>query len=90
LNKKGIKIIIVFIVAYSTLSWGFYGHKKINKHAVLVLPSPLINIYKKNIIFITEHSVDADKKRYTIKTEKNNQYIDLKSQEKQIDSIPRT
>ena len=90
MNKKRIKIIIVFIVAYSALSWGFYGHKKINKHAVLILPSPLINIYKKNIIFITEHSVDADKKRYSIETEKYNHYIDLDSYETPIDSIPRT
>jgi hypothetical protein len=89
LNKKRFKIILVFIIAFTTLSWGFYGHKKINKHAVLILPSPLINIYKKNIIFITEHSVDADKKRYSIETEKYNHYIDIDSYNLPIDSIPR-
>lgn len=89
MNKKRFKIILVFIIAFTTLSWGFYGHKKINKHAVLILPSPLINIYKKNIIFITEHSVDADKKRYSIETEKYNHYIDIDSYNLPIDSIPR-
>ncbi len=89
MNKKRFKIIIVLIIAFSTLSWGFYGHKKINKHAVLILPSPLINIYKKNIIFITEHSVDADKKRYSIENEKYNHYIDIDSYNLPIDSIPR-
>ncbi len=89
MNKKRFKIIIVLIIAFTTLSWGFYGHKKINKHAVLILPSPLINIYKKNIIFITEHSVDADKKRYSIENEKYNHYIDIDSYNLPIDSIPR-
>ena len=89
MNKKRFKIIIVLIIAFSTLRWGFYGHKKINKHAVLILPSPLINIYKKNIIFITEHSVDADKKRYSIENEKYNHYIDIDSYNLPIDSIPR-
>lgn len=90
LNKKSIKIILVLLIAFTTFSWGFYGHKKINKHAVLTLPSPLIKIYKKNIIYITEHSVDADKKRYTIENEKYNHYIDLDAYNIPLDSIPRT
>jgi len=90
LIKKNLKIITVLIVAFTTFSWGFYGHKKINKHAVLILPSPLINSYKKNIIYITEHAVDADKKRYSIENEKYNHYIDLDSYMIPFDSIPRT
>ncbi|NDF60772.1 MAG: S1/P1 Nuclease, partial [Crocinitomicaceae bacterium] len=89
LNKKVFKIIVVLIIAFTTLSWGFYGHKKINKHAVLILPSPLINLYKKNIIYLTEHSVDADKRRYAIENEKYNHYIDVDAYQIPIDSIPK-
>lgn len=43
-------------------SWGFFGHKKINRMAVLVLPTELMAFYKKHIEFITEHAVDPDKR----------------------------
>jgi hypothetical protein len=89
LSKKIFKKIVLLIIAFSSISWGFYGHKKINKHAVLILPSPLINLYKKNIIYLTEHSVDADKRRYAVDNEKYNHYIDIDAYQIPIDSIPK-
>lgn len=89
LNKKIFNIIVVLIIAFISLSWGFYGHKKINKHAVLILPAPLINLYKKNITYLTEHSVDADKRRYAVENEKYNHYIDIDAYPIPIDSIPK-
>ena len=57
--------------------WGFYGHKKINRMAVFALPQEMIGFYKKNIEYITEHAVDADKRRYATKHEAVRHYIDI-------------
>jgi len=46
-------------------SWGFYGHKRINRMAVFTLPPELFSFYKSNIEFITEHAVDPEKRRYS-------------------------
>lgn len=59
--------------------WGFFGHRKINRMAVFTLPPDLIQFYKKNIEYITEHSVDPDKRRYATKHEAVRHYIDIDS-----------
>ena len=58
-------------------SWGFYGHKKINRMAVFTLPPEMIGFYKKNIEYITEHAVDPDKRRYSTEGEAARHYIDI-------------
>lgn len=58
-------------------TWGFYGHKRINRMAVFTLPGELFTFYKKNIEFITEHAVDPDKRRYAAKGEAQRHYIDI-------------
>lgn len=57
--------------------WGFFGHKKLNELAVYTLPTPLFSFYKKNLSFLIEHSVDPDKRRYSVKGEAECHYIDL-------------
>ena len=61
----------------STYSWGFLGHKKINRMAVFTLPPEMIKFYKKNIEYITEHAVDPDKRRYAVEGEAPRHYIDI-------------
>ena len=58
-------------------SWGFFGHKKINRMAVFTLPPEMIGFYKKNIEYITEHAVDPDKRRYSTEGEAQRHYIDI-------------
>lgn len=57
--------------------WGFFGHKRINRIAVFTLPPELFGFYKENIEFLTDHSVDPDKRRYAVKGEAECHYIDL-------------
>lgn len=57
--------------------WGFYGHRLINRLAVFTLPPELIGFYKKHIEYISDHAVDPDKRRYTVKAEAIRHYIDL-------------
>jgi hypothetical protein len=58
-------------------TWGFFGHKRINRLAVFILPSDMLYIYKKEIDYITEHAIDPDKRRYTVSTEGYRHYINL-------------
>ncbi|OCX54605.1 S1/P1 Nuclease [Mucilaginibacter sp. PPCGB 2223] len=57
-------------------SWGFFGHRRINRIAVFTLPKGMAGFYKANIDFITEHAVDPDKKRYVDSSEGPKHFID--------------
>ena len=60
-------LIALLIIAYlPTYCWGFYAHKKINNYAVFLLPPEMMVLYKPNADFITEHSIDPDKRRYAV------------------------
>lgn len=68
-------------------SWGFYAHKRINEHAVFLLPTDLAVFYKKHIKAITEKAIDPDKRCYMDTIEGPRHYIDLDRYD-EIDSIP--
>ncbi len=71
-------------------SWGFYGHKRINRMAVFTLPPEMFGFYKKHIEYITEHAVDPDKRRYGIPEEAPRHYIDIDHYGiRPFDSVPR-
>ena len=76
----------------TALSWGFYGHKKINRLAVFTLPEQILPFYKSHIEFITEHAVDPDKRRYAVEGEAAHHYIDIdhytKNQENPFEVMP--
>lgn len=57
--------------------WGFFAHKKINNYSVFLLPPQMLILYKTNIEFITEHSIDPDKRRYAVAAEGARHYIDM-------------
>ena len=79
--KKLQKIILILLCVLSTIGfsnpWGFFAHKRINQFAVFTLPEEMIGFYKKNIEYIEEHAVDADKRRYALKEEAPRHYIDI-------------
>ena len=75
-------LICLFIVPlllsnFTSYCWGFYGHQKINYFSVFLLPPEMMVLYKPNINFLIEHSVDPDKRRYAVKEEGPRHYIDL-------------
>jgi hypothetical protein len=80
-KKSRIKIVAIFLLCSSMCiainPWGFYAHKKTNRYAVFTLPEELIGFYKKHIDYLTEHSVDADRRRYAVKEEAPRHYIDI-------------
>jgi hypothetical protein len=89
--KKPFLYFMVVMLGSNNLAsaWGFWGHKKINRQAVFCLPPEMVGFYKKNIDYITNHAVDADKRRYSNKDEATRHYIDV-DYYTFIDSIPKT
>lgn len=71
-------------------SWGFFAHKQINHLAIFTLPADMAGFYKNNIVFITEHAVDPDKRRYADSLEGARHYLDADHYGKSpFDSIPQ-
>jgi hypothetical protein len=73
-------------------SWGFFGHRTINRLAVFTLPEPLIGFYKQNITYITDQATAPDKRRYSDPNEAPRHYIDLDHYEQVLpmDTMPFT
>lgn len=75
--KKTFVVIVLLFISQQCFCWGFFGHRKINYLAVFLLPPEMIGFYKTHIDFLTEHSVDPDKRRYAIPEEGSRHYIDI-------------
>jgi len=76
--KRSILCLLLLCLCGKTVfGWGFFGHKKINHCAVFLLPPEMMQLYKSQIDFITEHAVDPDKRRYAIQQEGARHYIDV-------------
>jgi hypothetical protein len=85
-----VALILFFIPKQEAQSWGFFGHKKINRMAVFTLPPEMFGFYKKHIEYITEHAVDPDKRRYGVAEEAPRHYIDIDHYgEHPFDSVPK-
>ena len=69
---------IILLICITTLcsSWGFFAHRKINRHAVFSLPTEMMHFYKSNIDFVTTHAVDPDKRRYVDPLEGPRHFLD--------------
>jgi hypothetical protein len=81
---------IFFLPKQSSQSWGFYGHKRINRMAVFTLPPEMVTFYKSHIEFVTNHAVDPDKRRYGVEGEAPRHYIDIDHYgEHAFDSVPK-
>lgn len=95
--KRFSGLIVLLVAAWLLLvpapkaeSWGFWGHRRINRMAVFTLPPEMMGFYKKHIEYITEHAVDPDKRRYAIPEEAPRHYIDIDHYGKfAFDSVPR-
>jgi hypothetical protein len=91
--KKVFRYLMLVCLLYTPLwahCWGFYAHQKINYYAVFLLPPQMMVLYKPNILFLSEHAVDPDKRRYAVPEEGPRHYIDIDHYGKYpFDSLPR-
>ncbi|MBK9273422.1 MAG: S1/P1 Nuclease [Flavobacteriales bacterium] len=65
------------LLAEEAGSWGFYGHKRINRMACFTLPPAMFPFFKRHIDFISDHAVDPDRRRYADPEEAPRHYIDI-------------
>jgi len=71
-------LILVLLPAYSRADlWGFFAHQKINRLAVFTLPPEMIGFYKHHIQYLSEKSINPDRRRYIQKQEAPKHYIDI-------------
>lgn len=89
--KRKSLLLVCPLVVVLLCSWGFFAHKQINRLAVFTVPPPLFGFYKTHIEFLTEHAVDADKRRYSDAAEACRHYLDADHYESSppIDTIPK-
>jgi len=79
--KRAVQFLMLLLIflsgSYKSWCWGFYAHQKINYYAVFLLPPEMLVLFKPNIIFLSEHSIDPDKRRYAVPDEGPRHYIDI-------------
>jgi hypothetical protein len=75
--KRIFLFVLLCLVSFKSFCWGFYGHQKINYLSVFLLPPEMLVLFKPHIQFLSDHSVDPDKRRYVITEEAPRHYIDL-------------
>ncbi len=74
------QLFCIFLLGFIALflgGWGFYAHRQINRLSVFTLPPDMIGFYKKNIQYITEASVNPDRRRFAVVDEAPRHYIDI-------------
>jgi hypothetical protein len=88
-GRKKLQLFLILTTGLFCSSWGFFAHQRINRLAVFILPGEMIGFYKNNIAYITDHAVDADKRRYADTAEAPRHFIDAdRYGDKPFDSIP--
>ncbi len=79
---KNAAILAIFCLFFSGKrpepnDWGFFGHRKINRLAVQILPLELAVFFKPNIDFLTDEATAPDVRRYADPHEAPRHFIDL-------------
>jgi len=73
--------LIIFAVAIilpaDLFSFGFFAHRKINRMAVFTLPPEMLPFYRKHIEYLTERSIDPDRRAHVVPGEAQRHYIDI-------------
>ncbi len=75
--RRVVQTLAIALPALLCGGWGFYAHRQINQLAVFTLPPPLIAFYKKHHAYITEASVNPDRRRFAVPEEAPRHYIDI-------------
>jgi hypothetical protein len=79
---KNIATYILFTVLLclphlDAFSFGFVAHRKINRMAIFTLPPEMIGFFKHHIEYVTERSIDPDRRAHAVQGEAQRHYIDI-------------
>ncbi|MFO7978644.1 MAG: zinc dependent phospholipase C family protein [Bacteroidales bacterium] len=73
-------LLLVMLCAFphqAVYSFGFFAHRTINRMAVFILPPEMIGFFRKHVEYLSEHSVDPDKRAHAVAGEAIRHYIDI-------------
>lgn len=95
-NRSGLALLLLAVLCFSSFSttprsatWGFFGHRRINRLAVFTLPPEMMVFFKPQVDWLTDHATDADMRRYASPDEAPRHFIDLDHYGPPFDSLPR-
>lgn len=88
LKSSSLASILLLLATGLWGAWGFAVHRNINRAAVYALPEPMLGYVMPHADWLSEHAVDADKRKHSVVNEAPKHYIDLDALPG--DSIPRT
>ncbi len=69
--------LVVVLLPLDLMSFGFFAHRKINRMAVFTLPPEMLPFYRKHIEYLTERSIDPDRRAHAVPGEAQRHYIDI-------------
>jgi hypothetical protein len=75
--KRSVIVILLALSPFLFGFWGFFAHQRINRLAVFILPPEMIGFYKTNLHYLTEASVNPDRRRFSSPDEAPRHYIDI-------------
>ncbi len=70
-------VCLVLLPHLESFSFGFAAHRKINRMAVFTLPPEMVGFFKHHIEYITERSIDPDRRAHAVVGEAQRHYIDI-------------
>ena len=81
-SKRKILVSFIFVIVlvlpfHEAFSFGFAAHRKINRMAVFTLPPEMIGFFKLHIEYVTERSIDPDRRAHAVVGEAQRHYIDI-------------
>jgi hypothetical protein len=68
---------LLLIPPIDALSFGFFAHRKINRMAVFTLPPEMVGFFKKHVEYLSERSIDPDRRAHAVVGEAQRHYIDI-------------
>jgi len=82
LNKKNLTAFLLLLMLclappLDGFGFGFAAHRKINRMAVFTLPPEMVGFFKKHIEYLTERSIDPDRRAHAVPGEAPRHYIDI-------------
>ena len=69
--------LLLLVPHLDAFSFGFFAHRKINRMAVFTLPPEMVGFFKHHIEYITERSIDPDRRAHAVVGEAQRHYIDI-------------
>jgi len=81
-KKRGLTVLVITAVLcllppLDSMGFGFNAHRRINRMAVFTLPPEMVGFFKKHVEYLSERSIDPDRRAHAVPGEAPRHYIDM-------------